>query len=111
MTSSRPRQRFELAEVTAEMLAGGERWRECVRVPALSVGVYQIPTGGEDDQAPHHEDEIYVVLHGTAVLRAGDEDIPVEPGSVVHVPAEEEHRFHSIEGNLQVLVVFAPAET
>jgi len=103
--------RFELPEVTGEMLAGGERWRELVRVPALSVGLYQIPTGGVDDQAPHHEDEIYVVLHGTAVLRAGDEEIPVEPGSVVHVPAEEEHRFHSVEGDLQVLVVFAPAET
>lgn len=109
MTS--PHQRFELPDVTGEMLAGGERWRECLRVPALSVGVYQIPTGGEDDQSPHHEDEIYVVLHGSAVLRAGGEDIPVRPGSVVLVQAEEEHRFHSIEGHLQVLVVFAPAET
>ena len=110
MTLSRL-QRFELPDVTEEMLAGGERWRECLRVPALSVGVYQIPTGGEDDQSPHHEDEIYVVLHGSAVLRAGGEDIPVRPGSVVLVPAGEQHRFHSVEGDLQVLVVFAPAET
>jgi mannose-6-phosphate isomerase-like protein (cupin superfamily) len=103
--------RFELPEVTGEMLAGGERWRELVRVPALSVGLYRIPMEGMDDQALHHEDEIYVVLHGTAVLRAGDEEIPVKPGSVVHVAAEEEHRFHSVDGDLQVLVVFAPAQT
>ena len=52
-----------------------------------------------------------MVLGGSAVLRAGGEDIPVRPGSVVLVPAGEQHRFHSVEGNLQVLVVFAPAET
>ena len=36
---------------------------------------------------------------------------PCEPGSVVFVAARVEHRFHSIDERLELLVVFAPAET
>lgn len=32
----------------------------------------------------------------------------VEPGSIVHVPAGVEHRFHGIVTDLQVLVFWAP---
>ena len=34
----------------------------------------------------------------------------VEPGTVVFVPAGEEHRFVDVEEDLTVLVVFGPAE-
>jgi mannose-6-phosphate isomerase-like protein (cupin superfamily) len=39
-----------------------------------------------------------------------DEDRPVGPGSVVYVAATVPHRFHTIEEDLEILVVFAPAE-
>jgi mannose-6-phosphate isomerase-like protein (cupin superfamily) len=35
----------------------------------------------------------------------------VTPGTAVFVPAGVEHHFHSITAELQVLVIFAPAET
>lgn len=41
----------------------------------------------------------------------GTEECPVAPGSAVFVPAGVAHHFHSIAAELQVLVVFAPAET
>lgn len=88
-----------------------ERYLEFLRVPALSAGLYVLGAGDADPQRPHQEDEIYYVTSGRGVMRVGNEDRPVEPGSVVYVPPRVEHRFHSITEELRVLVVFAPAET
>ena len=52
-----------------------------------------------------------VIVGNSATIRVGTEDHPVAPGSAVFVPAGTEHHFHSITAELQVLVVFAPAET
>jgi mannose-6-phosphate isomerase-like protein (cupin superfamily) len=73
--------------------------------------LYVLQSGEPDRQAPHREDELYVVIGGKATIRVGTEDRPVTPGSAVFVPAGVEHHFHSITGELRVLVVFAPAET
>ncbi len=88
-----------------------ERYREFLRVPALSAGVYVLGAGDTDPQRPHREDEIYYVTSGRGMIRVGTEDQPVEPGSIVYVPPRVEHRFHSITEELRLLVVFAPAET
>ncbi len=82
---------------------------EQFRVPDLSVGTYSIPTGGVDDQSPHTEDEIYVVSSGRARLVTDSGETEVGPGSVVFVPAGEEHRFVDVTADLALLVVFAPA--
>jgi mannose-6-phosphate isomerase-like protein (cupin superfamily) len=88
----------------------GESWVEHLRVPDLSVGTYCLPAGGIDDQSPHTEDEIYIVTAGRAKLLSGGEQAQVRPGSVIYVPAGEEHRFTDIAEDLAVLVVFGPAE-
>ena len=100
-------------QVVTEPSEPGEfrRWVEHFRVPALSVGTYRIVAGGTDDQRPHGEDEIYVVQAGRARLVAGDASVAVGPGSVVYVPAGEVHRFVDISEELEVLVVFVPAES
>ena len=101
---------FDLDELITERRAGGERYREFLRVPALSAGLYGLPAGGEDPQPVHTEDEVYVVVKGRATLRVAEEDQPVGPGAVIYVAAGVDHRFHSIEADLEVLVLFAPAE-
>ncbi len=88
-----------------------ERYQEFLRIPALSAGLYVLGVGETDPQRPHQEDEIYYVTSGRGMIRVGTEDRPVEPGTIVYVPSRVEHRFHSIEEELRVLVVFAPAET
>lgn len=103
-------QSFELKTLLGQHQAGGAHWSEFLRVPALSVGIYTLPAGGVDPQSPHSEDEVYLVLGGQAALQVGDEDLPVQPGSLVYVPAQVDHRFHSIAEDLTVLVFFAPAE-
>jgi len=92
--------------------ASGEpvHWAEHLRVPDLSVGTYSIPAGGTDTQAPHTEDEIYVVTSGRAVIETPGGAAPVSPGSVIFVPALEEHLFTTITEDLTLLVIFAPAE-
>ncbi|MGW0215809.1 cupin domain-containing protein [Micromonospora chokoriensis] len=84
-------------------------WVEHLRVPDLSVGTYCIPAGGVDDQSPHTEDEIYVVTAGKARIVTPDGAAEVGPGSVIFVPAGEEHRFDEVTENLALLVVFGPA--
>ncbi len=95
----------------ADRRTGGKAYHEFLRVPALSTGVYVLPAGGTDPQQPHAEDEVYVVVKGRARFQAGAEDFPAAPGAVIFVPARLEHRFHSITEELQVLVLFAPAES
>jgi mannose-6-phosphate isomerase-like protein (cupin superfamily) len=83
---------------------------EFLRSTALSAGVYVLPAGGTDRQRPHGEDEIYYVVRGHGRFRLGTDERPVGPGDVLFVPARAEHRFHSIEEELVLLVVFAPPE-
>lgn len=83
---------------------------EHLRNDSMSVGTYCIPAGGVDDQSPHAEDEIYVVVGGRAKIVGDDDSASLSPGSVVFVPAREEHRFVEITEDLTLLVFFAPAE-
>jgi mannose-6-phosphate isomerase-like protein (cupin superfamily) len=61
-------------------------------------------------ESPHTEDEIYYVVSGKAQIKVADEDRAVQSGSIVYVVKNIEHRFHSIEEELTVIVFFAPAE-
>jgi mannose-6-phosphate isomerase-like protein (cupin superfamily) len=74
----------------------------------LSLGTYSIPAGGADDQQPHTEDEIYVVKTGRATMVTPSGTAAVGPGSVIYVPAGEEHRFTDVTEDLALIVVFAP---
>jgi mannose-6-phosphate isomerase-like protein (cupin superfamily) len=102
---------FRVGDLAQRLEASGETWSEFLRVPDMSLGVYRLPAGAEDPQSPHHEDEIYYVVSGLAVLRVGDREAVAVPGAVLFVEAEAEHRFERIEEDLTLLVVFAPAET
>lgn len=101
---------FELPRLFADRPAG-HNYFELIRVPAMSAGLYVLQPGEPDSQAPHREDEIYYVVGGRATIRVGTEDRPVAAGTAVFVPGGVEHYFHSISAELQVLVIFAPAET
>ena len=83
---------------------------EFLRSDSLSMGIYELPAGATDPQRPHTEDEVYYLVSGRAMIRVGDEDRVVEPGSIVYVAANLEHRFHTITEDITMLVFFAPAE-
>ncbi len=100
-----------LAEIEEQRAKSGKPYREFLRVPAMSAGLYVLPVGGIDHQKPHREDETYYVIRGRARFKAGSEDREVSTGDVIFVAAQVGHRFYDITEELAVLVVFAPAET
>jgi mannose-6-phosphate isomerase-like protein (cupin superfamily) len=101
---------FELADLLRDRAAAGKLYHEFIRTHDLSVGLYVLPAGGADPQGPHTEDEVYHVVSGRGQIRVGGEDRDVQAGSVVFVGADVEHRFHDIEEELVILVIFGPAE-
>ena len=103
-------QAFELRQLISEQKSSNKLYLEFLRVPDLSVGLYVLPAGGADPQSPHTEDEVYYVVRGKAKIQVGKEACDVSAGSIVYVAKNVEHRFHSIEEELRVLVFFAPAE-
>ena len=100
-----------LPEIEEQRTASGKPYREFLREPAMSAGLYVLPAGGTDHQKPHREDEIYYVIRGRARFKAGSEDREVSAGSVIFVAAQVGHRFYDITEELAILVFFAPAET
>jgi mannose-6-phosphate isomerase-like protein (cupin superfamily) len=97
-------------DVDAELEAqreSGRPYREFLRVPALSTGIYTLAAGANDLQGPHDEDEVYYVIRGRGRLRVDDRDVAVGPGSVLYVGASASHSFFEIEEDMTLLVFFA----
>jgi mannose-6-phosphate isomerase-like protein (cupin superfamily) len=95
-----------LPELLAEH--GDATYREVLRVPALSLGLFAVAPGHDDVQSPHEVDEVYVVVAGRAVLEVDGVRTPVTSGSVAYVPPHVPHRFLDVTEDLRVVVVFAP---
>lgn len=100
-----------LPEIAEHRAQSGKPYREFLRVPAMSAGLYVLPAGATDHQKPHREDEVYYVLRGRARFKAGPEDREVSAGSLIFIAAEVGHRFYDISEELELLVFFAPAES
>ena len=98
----------EMEEVAARRAREGGSYLEFLRVPAMSVGLYELKAGGQDPQTPHKQDEAYLVISGRARIRVAAEERNVARGSFIFVAAGVEHRFFDIEADLSVLVFFAP---
>jgi mannose-6-phosphate isomerase-like protein (cupin superfamily) len=102
---------FEIADIEAARASGGRLYEEFLRVDSMSAGLYVLEAGATDPQAPHEQDEIYYVIAGRAQIDVAGDSRPVQPGSVVFVGKGVDHRFHSIAERLELLVLFAPAES
>ena len=77
----------------------------------MSAGLYVLAPGAVDKQSHHKEDELYYVVRGRAKMRIGARESAVAAGCLIFVEAGTEHRFFDIEQELELLVVFAPAES
>ena len=108
-----------ITAIDQQRAQSGKPYREFLRVPAMSAGLYVLPAGATDLQRPHHEDEIYYVVRGRARFKAGaqdreedwEEDREVSAEKLIFVAAKVGHRFYDITEELAVLVFFAPAES
>ena len=98
---------FDLASEIAELEKSKRPYREFLRVPSLSCGIYSLPVGATDLQAPHDEDEVYYVVQGRGRIKVHDQDRVVGPGSILYVRASSEHSFFDITEDITLLVFFA----
>jgi mannose-6-phosphate isomerase-like protein (cupin superfamily) len=88
----------------------GKLYHEFLRVPDMSAGLYILPAGSQDPQQAHDEDEMYYIVRGKSKFFYDGQDVDVSEGLTLYVPKFVEHRFHSIEEELVIIVFFAPAE-
>jgi cytidylate kinase len=101
---------LDLGRLAAAHRGSSRKQLEAVRTRQLSAGLYQVKKGVEDEQGPHEEEELYLVLEGRGRFRLGDEDFAVEPGYLFTVPARVEHGFHAVAEDLLLFVLHAPPE-
>lgn len=71
---------------------------------SLQIELYQ--PGRVDDQEPHDQDEVYVVISGSGEFVNGDTRRPFEAGEVLFVPAGVEHRFEYFTEDFATWVIF-----
>ena len=96
---------IEVEAVRRRLAAGNGGYEIVHRSPGLEVGVYVLVAPEPDQQQPHDDDELYVVLEGHGVLTVEGQETPLTEGQAAFVPAGADHRFTGYEG-LSVLVIF-----
>jgi mannose-6-phosphate isomerase-like protein (cupin superfamily) len=104
-------EKFTVSELEDRRAGDGDDYLEFLRRESMSCGLYVLEAGALDEQVPHNEDEIYVVVGGRASFTAGSANVEVTAGSILYVPSLMVHRFHDITERLTTLVFFAPAES
>jgi mannose-6-phosphate isomerase-like protein (cupin superfamily) len=100
----------DLAELRKKLEGRPVEYLEFLNVPALSCGLYSLAAGSKDMQAPHDEDEVYLVLEGKARMRLDGVESTVTPGTLLYVQAATEHSFFEIEEAMLLLVIFAAGQ-
>lgn len=61
---------------------------------------------GVDVQAPHLQDELYVIISGQSAFYRDGEIINCKAGDVIFVPAGMEHRFINFSPDFSTWVIF-----
>lgn len=61
---------------------------------------------GRDDQTPHDQDELYVVIAGSGQFVNGDRRHPFGPGDMIFVRAGVAHRFEEFTDDFATWVIF-----
>jgi mannose-6-phosphate isomerase-like protein (cupin superfamily) len=99
---------FEYSDVVRERADAGAPYLQFLNEGTMSLGLYVLAAGSTDEQQPHAEDEIYYVVSGRGDIMVAGERRSVQPGSIVFVAKEVDHRFVDISEDLSLLVFFAP---
>jgi quercetin dioxygenase-like cupin family protein len=77
----------------------------------LTLGVASLPPGGALHEHRHTQEEVYLVLGGSGLVRVGGEEMAVEAGSAVFIPGDALHSCENTGASeLRVAYVF-PADS
>ena len=95
---------FAISELLDKQASSGKPWLPFLKVPSLYCGMYVLKAGDQDGQNPHKDDEVY---YCRGKIRVNGEDHDAVPGGIIFVKAGADHKFHSIEEDLKLLVFFS----
>jgi mannose-6-phosphate isomerase-like protein (cupin superfamily) len=70
----------------------------------LELGLYA--PRGLDDQKPHSQHEVYIVVRGSGTFVADEERVDFGPGDALFVAAGVAHRFERFSDDLTLWVMF-----
>jgi mannose-6-phosphate isomerase-like protein (cupin superfamily) len=70
----------------------------------MRAGVYA--PRGEDDQEPHEQDELYIVLSGSGRFVKNGDERTFQPNDLIFVEAGADHRFLDFTPDFETWVVF-----
>ena len=85
--------------------------RGVTRSQGLTLGVASLPPGGALREHRHTQEEVYLVLEGSGLVRVGAEELAVEAGSAVFVQGDALHSCENTgASDLRVAYVF-PADS
>ena len=89
----------EIAPYAGPNAIPGMRFRPAARalgITAWGMNVFEIDPGcekyPEHDHLKDGQEEVYVVLRGSATLRSGGRDYPLETGAMIRVPPSEKRK-------------------
>lgn len=99
---------FNLEELKKQVAGNDPCIFEFLRSPQMSCAIYRLPAGAKDMQAPHFEDELYMVLQGRARLCVDGQEQDVGPGMLLFVGATTQHSFFDITEDLTLVAMFGP---
>ena len=60
---------------------------------------------GTDRQTPHSQDEIYLIISGTAELEVEGKRVPAKAGDALFVAAYADHRFYELSDDFVTWVI------
>ena len=105
MSKQDPTRIIHFAEAAAGIPGpGGERAISCLRRGSLEVKLSRpLPP---NQQTPHAQDELYIIVHGRGVLFHEGKRDPFEAGDCLFVAAGTDHRVEDFSEDLAVWVVF-----
>ena len=98
-----------LADAKAAPITAGLRSAQMMEYGSMNLRYYA--PRGKDEQTPHDQDELYIVVAGQGVFAIGEtkaslERQPFRVGDVLFAPAGLVHRFENFSDDFATWVVF-----
>lgn len=105
IAASQAARRWTLAEALNSIPAGLEvPYARVFAHGSMSLEIYA--PRGRDEQRPHEQDEVYVVMRGCGSFANGARRHPFGPGDALFAPAGAEHRFENFSDDIALWVAF-----
>lgn len=95
-------------ELITELDEEDVQFAEVLDEESVTIEIGRYPTSSSKN--PHTEDEVYYIVSGSGMIRAGDETYDVEAGDVVFVEQGLEHDFFDIDEEITALTIFVGSD-